>query len=311
MEIHQLRYLVAVAETGNFTRAAERCFVTQPSLSQQIINLEAELGHKLFHRLGRRAVPTETGEMFIGRARRILFEVETATKEVQDSPSQERRITVGATPSIMPYWLPPLILEAAGRFPGLVINTLENFHAPLLKAVVDGEVDLALISMPVDDHRVAAEVLFREPLLLAVAEGHPLASKPEVTARDLADETFVLLGHAGSLASQIQRFCGDHDFEPRGGHHCAQIRTVKALVATGAGISILPKSARTSVDPVSLVYRKLSGRVPYREIALVRHLQRYQSHGANQFITLLRENVRALGAGQGGTGDKAGAGAGK
>jgi len=298
MEIYQLRYLVAVAETGNFTRAAERCFVTQPSLSQQIINLEAELGHKLFHRLGRRAVPTETGGVFIERARRILFEVETATKEIQDNPSRERRITVGAPPSVMPYWLPPLILEAARRFPGLVINTLENFRAPLVKAVMDGEADLALISMPVKEHRVSVEILFREPLLLVVAEGHPLASKPEVTAHDLAAETFVLLGHSSSLASQIQRFCGDHDFEPRIGHNCAQIRTVKSLVAVGAGISILPKSARTSVDPVSLVYRKLSGRAPHREIALVRHLQRYQSHGANQFITLLRENVRALGAGQ-------------
>jgi LysR family hydrogen peroxide-inducible transcriptional activator len=306
MEIHQLRYLVAVAETGNFTRAAERCFVTQPSLSQQIINLEAELGHKLFHRLGRRAVPTEAGGLFIERARRILSEVETATREVQDSLSQKRRITVGATPSIMPYWLPPLILEAGGRFPGLVINTLENFHAPLLKAVVDGEADLALVSMPVDDRRVSVEVLFREPLLLVVAENHPLAPKPEVTARDLADETFVSLGRSSSLASQIRRFCGAHDFEPRIGHHCAQIRTVKALVAVGAGISILPKSARTSVDPVSLVYRKLSGRAPHREIALVRHLQRYQSHGVNQFITLLRENVRALGASQGEAGGKTG-----
>ncbi len=306
MELHQLRYLVAVAETGNFTRASERCFVTQPSLSQQIINLEAELGHKLFHRLGRRAVPTETGELFIERARRILFEVETAAKEIQDNPARERHITVGAITSVMPYWMPPLILEAARRFPGLMINTVENFRTPLIKAVVDGEVDLALISMPVNDHRVSAEILFREPLLLVVSESHPLASKPEVTAHDLADETFVLLGHSSSLASQIQRFCGDHDFEPRIGHHCAQIRTVKSLVAVGAGISILPKSARTSVDPVSLVYRKLSGRAPYREIAIVRHLQRYQSHGANQFIELLRENARALGAGQRETGGKAG-----
>ncbi|MDR0901886.1 MAG: LysR family transcriptional regulator [Opitutaceae bacterium] len=294
MEIYQLRYLIAVAETGNFTRASERCFVSQPSLSQQIINLESELGHKLFHRLGRKTVPTEAGELFIERARRILFEVETATKEIQDNPSQERRITVGAVPSVMPYWLPPLILEAARRFPGLVVNTMENLSQPLIKAVVDGVVDLALISMPVKDHHVSAEILFREPLLLVVPKSNPLATKPEVTALDLANETFVLLGHSSGLASQIQRFCGDHDFEPRIGHNCTQLRTVKSLVAVGAGISILPKSARTSVDPVSLVYRKLSGRTPYRELALVRHLQRYQSHGANQFITLLRENLPAM-----------------
>src|SRR3982751_877166 len=98
MELQQLRYVAAVADTGNFTRAAERCFVTQPSLSQQIINLESELGHKLFHRLGRKAVLTEAGAVFLERARRILLEVENATKEISDHPSLGRRITVGAVP---------------------------------------------------------------------------------------------------------------------------------------------------------------------------------------------------------------------
>src|SRR5476651_204092 len=102
MELHQLRYVVAVAETGNFTRASERCHITQPSLSQQIINLEREVGHKLFHRLGRKAVLTESGATFLERARRILFEVENAAKELSDHPALDRTITVGAVPTIMP-----------------------------------------------------------------------------------------------------------------------------------------------------------------------------------------------------------------
>src|SRR3954447_14214002 len=96
MELHQLRYAIAVAESGNFTRAAERSHVTQPSLSQQIINLESEVGHKLFHRLGRKAVLTEAGTVFLERAKRILFEVENASKELGDHPALGRRITVGA-----------------------------------------------------------------------------------------------------------------------------------------------------------------------------------------------------------------------
>ena len=90
MELHQLRYFVAVAETGNFTRASERSNVSQPSLSQQVLNLESEVGHKLFHRLGRKAVLTEAGATFLDRARRILFEVENATKELSDHPSLGR-----------------------------------------------------------------------------------------------------------------------------------------------------------------------------------------------------------------------------
>jgi LysR family hydrogen peroxide-inducible transcriptional activator len=95
MELHQLRYFISVAETGNFTRASERSHISQPSLSQQIINLEKELKHKLFHRLGRKAVLTEAGTVFLERARRILFEVDDTTRELQDSPGLERKITVG------------------------------------------------------------------------------------------------------------------------------------------------------------------------------------------------------------------------
>src|SRR5579871_5670041 len=109
MEIVQLRYVLGVADAGNFTRAAERLDISQPSLSQQIINLEKELGHKLFHRLGRKAVPTEAGAAFLIRAKRILFEIEDAAKELSDSPSLGRRITVGAIPTLAPYLLPPLI----------------------------------------------------------------------------------------------------------------------------------------------------------------------------------------------------------
>src|SRR5438128_9971380 len=107
MELHQLRYFLAVAETENFTRAAERSHVTQPSLSQQIINLEREVGHKLFHRLGRKAVLTEAGAVVLERARRILLEVENAAKELSGHPSFRRRIPVGGTTPALQCRLPP------------------------------------------------------------------------------------------------------------------------------------------------------------------------------------------------------------
>src|SRR3954463_7582453 len=119
MELHQLRYFLAVADTENFTRAAERSNVSQPSLSQQIINLEREVGHKLFHRLGRKAVLTEAGNAFLGRAQRILVEVENATKELGDHPNLGRRINVGAVQTIMPYLIAPLIADVARDLPNL------------------------------------------------------------------------------------------------------------------------------------------------------------------------------------------------
>src|SRR6187401_2610741 len=125
MELHQLRYFVAVAETENFTRASERSHVSQPSLSQQILKLESEVGHKLFHRLGRKAVLTEAGAAFLERARRILFEVENASKELGDHPSLGRRITVGAVQTVMPYLLAPLLAQVRDSHPKLLIDAQE------------------------------------------------------------------------------------------------------------------------------------------------------------------------------------------
>jgi len=133
MELNQLRYVLAVAETGNFTRAATQSHISQPSLSQQIINLERELGHKLFHRLGRKAVPTEAGNAFLDRARRILFEVEDATKELADSPTFERKITVGAIPTLATNLLPGLISRCRQRFPNLQVDIREDFKNTLIK----------------------------------------------------------------------------------------------------------------------------------------------------------------------------------
>lgn len=291
MELHQLRYVLAVADTGNFTRAAERSFVSQPSLSQQVIKLEEELGHKLFHRLGRRAVLTEAGHSFLDRARRILTEVDDAAKELRDNPTMGRKIVVGAIPTLAPYLLSQLIDRCRTQLPHLVIHTQEAFRNQLVDGVVAGDLDLALLSLPVSDHRLSIEPLFEEPLLLVVSKSHRLAGQKIVTAADLADESFVLLGDSSTLTAQIHRFCGDHDFEPRIVHRCAQISTVKALVGLGVGISILPQVTRDHDDRRTLVYRALSGRAPTREIAVVRHLQRYQSRGVEQFLAILRTDT--------------------
>lgn len=292
MELSQLRYVVAIAETGNFTRASERSNITQPSLSQQILNLEREIGHKLFHRLGRKAVLTEAGATFIERARRILFEVENAAKELSDHPSLDRRITVGAVPTIMPYLLAPLIAECRAKHPNLIIHAREDFRPSLVRAVIEGDLDLAVVTLPVKDHRLSIEPLLTEPLLLVVGQLHPFASRKNIDLADLAEETFVSMGDASTLATQIQGFFGDHNFAPKIGYRCAQIATLKRFVSMGLGISILPQSAHTHDDEGSLTYLHLSGTAPTREIAVIRHLQRYQSRGAEQFLGLLRESAR-------------------
>jgi LysR family transcriptional regulator, hydrogen peroxide-inducible genes activator len=274
-------------------------------MSQQIMNLERELGHKLFHRLGRRAVLTEAGQVFLDRVRAILVKVDDASKELKDSPTLERRIKIGAVPTLAPYLLPPVLERCRALYPNLQVHTHEDFRPDLVRGVIDGDLDLVIVPQPVKDPSVAVEALFSEPLLLAVSRDHPLATKPEITAADLAGESFVLLGHSSTLLMETERFCGENNFAPRLGHRCSQVATVKALVALGAGISILPRIACNPEDRRTLVYRELSGRAPTREVVIVRHLQRYQTKGAELFLKVLRDAVAEMPA----TGELKGAGA--
>ena len=160
MELQQLRYFASVADLANFTRAAEQCNVSQPSLSQQIINLEKELGHKLFHRLGRKAVLTEAGVTFLDRTRKILFEIENASRELTDSPSLGRLINVGAIQTLAPYILSEVIEICHDRYPNLHIVIQEDFRTALVNGVLEGDLDLALVSLPVkDDIRLDVQLL--------------------------------------------------------------------------------------------------------------------------------------------------------
>lgn len=288
MEIYQLRYFMAVAETRSFTKAAARCFVSQPSLSQQIMNLEDELGQKLFHRLGRTISLTPAGDLLVERSRRILVEVDNTLSELKDDPAAPLRVAVGAIPTIAPYLLPKVIARCRMANPQLEIVTHEDFLPYLVDSVVQGELDLALVSLPIRDPRVVVETLFREELELVVGFTHPLCQKEKITARDLRDEKFIMLGTSSSVTTQIQRFCGDHNFEPKIGHKCSQVPTVKTLVALGLGVAILPASTHAAGDEQMLVYKAISSGAPSREIGIVSHPRRYQSRGSAQFVAALR-----------------------
>ena len=151
---------------------------------------------------------------------------------------------------------------------------------------------MAIVPLPVKDHRISIEPLLMEPLLLVVGKTHPIASRTEISLNDLSDETFASLGDASALATQIRTFFGDQKLQPRIGIHCAQVATLKQFVAAGLGISILPQLARMADDRETLTYLRLTGSAPTRELVVIRHLQRYQSRGAEQFLSVLREHVR-------------------
>jgi LysR family hydrogen peroxide-inducible transcriptional activator len=192
----------------------------------------------------------------------------------------------------MPFLITPLIAEIRDLHPNLLIDAREDFRSSLVRSVVEGELDLAVVPLPVKDHRISVEPLLTEPLLLVVGKKHPFASRSEISVRDLADETFASLGDSSSLAAQIQSFFGDQKFQPRIGFRCAQVATLKLFISNGLSISLLPQLARSPDDHDTLTYLRLTGSDPTRELVVIRHLQRYQSRGAEQFLSLLRQHVK-------------------
>lgn len=292
MELYQLRYFLAVAETGNFTKAAGRVFVSQPSLSQQILNLEEELGQQLFHRLGRKAVLTDAGQKLLESARRIIADADQTLQELKESTGLGPKVKVGALQTVAPFFFPAVMAHCRANDIPLVIQTREDFRRPLAEAVLEGQLDWALISLPFNEPRLHFEKLYTEPLWVAMSASHRLAQLDHLTFTSLRDENFILMGEASTLTQHIQRFCGDHDFEPKISHRCAQVSTAKSLTAMGLGITILPKSARSATDPEGLIFRKFSGPVqPTRDIALVRHRRRHLGRGAQLFVEIARTVV--------------------
>jgi LysR family hydrogen peroxide-inducible transcriptional activator len=291
MEIYQLRYFLAVAETGNFTKAAQRSFISQPSLSQQIINLEQELGQKLFQRLGRKAVLTAAGTILLERTQRILGDVDQTISELKSTPELGHNVTVGAIPTVAPFFLPAVLAHCRANDIRINLHTQEDFTRPLVEMLLEGKLDWALLSLPLTEPRLLIEKLYSEPLLLAVAATHRLATAASIGFADLRDETFIMLGDPSTLAAQTQHFCGDNDFEPRIGHRCGQLATVKTFTAMGLGVSVLPQSARGATDPVGLVFRKFTAESPSRDIALVRHRRHHLGPGAALFDAAARAVV--------------------
>lgn len=290
MEVHQLRYAVAVARLGNFSRAAAQCHVSQPSLSQQIQKLEEELGARLFDRLRRQAKPTLEGEAFLPRARRILAEIDAARQEAHEAREMLRgKVVVGVLPTIAPYWLPPVIAEFAKRFPGVEIVLEEDRTAQLLKLTGDCEVDLAIVSLPVHDPCMVVENLLTEELLLILPPAHPLAPKRRITLDDLAGERFILMKEGHCLGDQVLDFCTRREFHPQVSCRSAQIETIRSLVRAGLGISLIPRMAAASEAGDTPVCRSLDKPRPSRTLAACWLAQRPPGRAAAEFLKCLRQ----------------------
>jgi len=288
MEMHQLRYAAAVARTGNFSRAAEQCHVSQPSLSQQIQKLEDELGERLFDRMKRQAKPTPHGEAFLRRAVRILEEVDAAKREATEAKGLLRgTVAIGVLPTIAPYLLPDAMARFTEKYPGVEVVVQEDTTARLLKLALAYEIDCALASQPIHDPRLEVRELFTEELLLALPSGHRLTRKRLVNAADLEGERLIVMKEGHCLGDQVLGFCGRRNLRPQISFRSAQLETVQALVATGLGISLIPAMAAQSKRWNLPVYRSIQSPRPQREIVAAWPRQRPPGRAAAEILKLV------------------------
>lgn len=300
MEIHQLRYFVAIAEAGSFSRAAERCRVAQPSLSQQIQKLERDLGQTLFDRLPRGAALTEAGDALLPRARRILAEVRAASGEIErDLESGRVPLAVGAIPTMAPYLLPPVLRRLTAEFPDCELTVREDLTERLVEALVDLELDCAIMSTPVDHRLVEVEILGEERLLLAAHRDLTLPSASKVALDILRAQPSIVLHEMHCLGEQIRDFCEAAELTQKIVCRSTQLHTVQRLVAMGMGISLVPEMAippGTSDGEEtngSLRYSPVPNLDPSREISVVWRKDRSRPRLALRFVELVREDLEA------------------
>lgn len=272
MNLRDLEYLVAVAEHRHFGHAAEACHVSQPTLSMQIKKLERDLGVELFERTPRQVLLTAAGEAIVVHARAALREADTIRHLARLTNDPESgSVRIGLFPTLGPYLLPHVVPEIHARFPSLELLLVEEKTEVVLDRLRSGELDVGLLAQPVVDDRFESVDLFDEDFVLAVPTGHPFADGDARVSTDvLAGERLLLLEDGHCLREQALSVCRLAGADERAGFRATSLETLRQMVATGVGITLLPELAvrppAPASDAVELV--RFDEPVPSRRIAM-------------------------------------------
>jgi len=244
MNLRDLQYLVALAETGHFGEAAERCHVSQPTLSAQIKKLEEYLGVQLFERQPRKVTLTDVGRRILERARRVTQEAEDIRELARASRDPlTGKLKVGLIPTIAPYLLPRIAARLRKRLPELQLMLYEYQTGPLLGKLRDGELDLAILALPADTTALETRSLFAESFLVAMPRNHRLTARKRLKPSDLAGETLLLLEDGHCLRDQALEVCGNVPVGEDQDFRATSLETLRQMVAAGLGVTLIPRLA--------------------------------------------------------------------
>ncbi len=296
MEIHQLRYFCAVVKCSSFTKAAKQENVSQPSLSQQIIKLELELGAKLFDRFKGHVGLTSAGETLYAKAQSILEQISNVGQELRDtSGTHKGTLVLGVSPNLSPDFLPERLARFTKKHPHVAVRVVEDVTSVLIEYLREGLLNLALVVLPLD-HAIAGPdlssvQLTREPLYVAVPANHPMAEMKPVTLKDIREERFIFLKdgrcYSQSVASAFRRA----KLHPNVIAESASIPHVLAMVGSGIGVSVVPEHAILS-PRVDCRFLPISGEDSYSQIGQVKLKERSSSAAQRVFVEFLRQDTK-------------------
>lgn len=311
--LRQLQYALAVAEELSFHRAAERCHVSQPSLSAQVAELEESLGVRLFERDRRRVLVSKAGEQLLGSLRRALVSADDlALAARQNVDPLNGTLSLGVIPTVSPYFLPPVTRALRARFPHLKLQWTEDKTATLAKSLADGRLDAAVVALEAELGPVEHELIAKDHFLLAAAPGHPLlAASAPLSRRELAGTDVLLLDEGHCLREQALEFCSRaraRELEFR----ATSLPTLLQMVAGGAGVTLLPELAMpTESSRAGVAVRPFADPAPERSIALVWRKQSALTETLHAVAAVMRKaypkpSPPKRGRGPGGVADRQG-----
>jgi len=269
MNIRDLKYFLAVAELEHFGKAAEQCCVSQPTLSGQIKKLEEQLGVALFERTNRRVMLTETGKHILHAARRILLEVDTINEIAQSSHDPiSGTFRLGAFPTLATYIFPDLVPALKLSMPNLRLVLIEEKTEVLLEKLRHGEIDAALLALPIDDDFLVCQKLFDDEFLLAIPTDHEFAHLQHIDQKKLKGQKLLLLEEGHCLRDQALEVCQLHGINQEQDFKATGLETLRQMVKAGSGITFMPRIA-IQENERGIHYIPFSLPVPMRTIGMV------------------------------------------
>ncbi len=272
MNLRALQYLVKLAELRHFSKAADACFVSQPTLSTQIMKLEEELDVQLVERIPRKVQLTPVGEEIVQRAQHVLRDIEQIRLTARRSRNPETGLLrLGLFPTLAPYLLPHIMPLLRARFPELKLQLAEEKTEQLLGQLDSGKLDAALLALPIESDALDIEILFDEPFMLAAPSEHPLAHSQSIRVEELKGQELLLLEDGHCLRAQALEVCAMGGAQERVDFHATSMETLRQMVAAGVGMTLMPVLAVKPPMPSTqnLTIRPFTGSAPSRTIALV------------------------------------------